>query len=414
MAIVLGDHVPAAAALLKNARDWVANAVGLRIETVALTGNQHVSREEVLAIAGITGTTSLVFLEVEEARERLKGNPWIADATVLKLYPRELQITVKERAAFALWQKAGAVSVIADDGTVLEPYVAPMLLRLPLVVGIGAEAKAKELLALLDRHPALRDLLRASVLVGERRWNLRLKNGIEVRLPEAGAASALERLVALDAETKLLTRDVTVVDLRLRGSCDGPIVGCRRAGAHGGDQREAEEKSRRAHGTRRAGMSSLELGLAPKMKPLPPRRSALVAALDIGTSKIACLIGRLRPREPDDVLRHRSHAVEVLGFGHTLARGIKAGGVVGSCRGGGGNPAMRRSRRAHGEDAAQLRHRLHFRRPARERAHFRVHRPCRLGNRRARHCAGAHGGQPTFHSRRARGAAFVAPRIFGR
>jgi cell division protein FtsQ len=213
--IVLGDHVPAAAALLKNARDWVANAVGLRIETVALTGNQHVSREEVLAIAGITGTTSLVFLEVEEARERLKGNPWIADATVLKLYPRELQITVKERAAFALWQKAGAVSVIADDGTVLEPYVAPMLLRLPLVVGIGAEAKAKELLALLDRHPALRDLLRASVLVGERRWNLRLKNGIEVRLPEASAASALERLVALDAETKLLTCDVTVVDLRL-------------------------------------------------------------------------------------------------------------------------------------------------------------------------------------------------------
>jgi cell division protein FtsA len=75
-------------------------------------------------------------------------------------------------------------------------------------------------------------------------------------------------------------------------------------------------------------MSALQFGLAPKMKPLPPKRSALVAALDVGTSKIACLIGRLRPCQPDDVLRHRSHAVEVLGFGHTLARGIKAGGVV--------------------------------------------------------------------------------------
>jgi len=79
---------------------------------------------------------------------------------------------------------------------------------------------------------------------------------------------------------------------------------------------------------RGAGMSSFQFGLAPKMKPLPPRRSALIAALDVGTSKIACLIGRLRPREPDDVLRHRSHAVEVIGFGHTLARGIKAGGVI--------------------------------------------------------------------------------------
>jgi cell division protein FtsQ len=213
--IVMGDHLPTAAALFKNARDWVANAAGLRIETVALTGNQHVSREEVLAIAGVSGTTSLLFLDVEEARERLKGSPWIADATVLKLYPRELQITVKEREAFALWQKAGAVSVIADDGTVLEPYVAPRLLRLPLVVGIGAETKAKALLTALDRHPALRELVRASVLVGERRWNLRLKNGIEVRLPESDAAAALERLAALEAETKLIARDITIIDLRL-------------------------------------------------------------------------------------------------------------------------------------------------------------------------------------------------------
>jgi cell division protein FtsQ len=213
--IVKGDHLPAVAATLKDARDWVANAAGLRIMSVALTGNHHVSREEVLAIAGVTGTTSLVFLDVEQARERLKSNPWIADATVLKLYPRELQISIKEREAFALWQKAGAVSVIADDGTVLEPYVAPRLIRLPLVVGAGAETKAKEFLAFLDRHPPMRDLVRASVLVGERRWNLRLKNGIEVRLPESGVAAALERLVALDGEKNLITRDVVIIDLRL-------------------------------------------------------------------------------------------------------------------------------------------------------------------------------------------------------
>jgi cell division protein FtsQ len=213
--MVVGNHVAAAIAVFRDARDWAANSAGLRIEAVALTGNQHVSREEVLAIAGITGTTSLLFLDAEQARERLKANPWIADATVLKLYPRELQITLKEREAFALWQKAGLVSVIAADGTVLEPYVAPQMLGLPLVVGAGAEINAKALLALLDRHPAIRDVVRASVFVGERRWNLRLNNGIEVRLPESGAAAALDRLAALDAQTKFTTRDITIIDLRL-------------------------------------------------------------------------------------------------------------------------------------------------------------------------------------------------------
>jgi cell division protein FtsA len=75
-------------------------------------------------------------------------------------------------------------------------------------------------------------------------------------------------------------------------------------------------------------MSSLEHGLTPKMKPMSAKRSAVVCALDIGTSKVACLIGRLTPRSPQEVLRRRSHAVEVLGLGHTQARGMKAGTVV--------------------------------------------------------------------------------------
>jgi cell division protein FtsQ len=212
---VEGDHLSAVVAAVKDARDGVANAAGFRIVSIALAGHHHVSREEVLAVAGITGTTSLVFLDVERTRERLKTNPWIADATVLKLYPGELQVGIKEREPFALWQKEGRVSVIAADGTVLEPYVAPRLIRLPLVVGQGAETRAKDFLALLDRYPGLRDFVQASVLVGERRWNLRLKNGIDVLLPESETASALERLVALDRDNSLITRDIAAIDLRL-------------------------------------------------------------------------------------------------------------------------------------------------------------------------------------------------------
>jgi cell division protein FtsQ len=212
---VKGEHVPAVIAALKDARDAAANAAGFRIVSVALAGQHHISREDVLAAAGVTETTSLLFLDVEQTRERLKSNPWIADATVLKLYPGELQIGIREREAFALWQKDGRVSVIADDGTVLEPYVAPRLIELPLVVGRGAETRAKEFLALLDRYPDLRASVRATVLVGERRWNLRLKNGIDVRLPETDIAPALERLVALDKEKNLTTRDIVAIDLRL-------------------------------------------------------------------------------------------------------------------------------------------------------------------------------------------------------
>jgi cell division protein FtsQ len=212
---IRGGHLPILIDQVKDARNALANAVGFRIAAVSLSGQKEVSREQVLTIAGVTGRASLLFLDVAAARERLLGNPWIADATILKLYPDRLQITVKERQAFALWQKDGRVSVIAEDGTVLEPFVARRYLGLPLVVGRGAHQRAKDFLAFLDRYPDIRSVLRASILVAERRWNLRLKNGLDVRLPEAGVERALDTLVALDREQKLLTRDITAIDLRL-------------------------------------------------------------------------------------------------------------------------------------------------------------------------------------------------------
>jgi cell division protein FtsQ len=213
--VVKGDHVPALTEAFKSARDGLGNQAGFRIKSIAISGNARMSRDEVLAVAGVTNMTSLLFLDVDETRERLKASPWIADASVLKLYPGELQIGVKERNAFALWQKDGQVSVIAQDGTVLDAFVAPGMTRLPLVVGAGAQTQAKAFLDLLDRHPALREQVRASIFVGERRWNLRLKNGIDVQLPETGVAAALDRLVALDGQKNLTTRDIVTIDLRV-------------------------------------------------------------------------------------------------------------------------------------------------------------------------------------------------------
>ena len=212
---VAGQHLPAVIDWTKDARDIAANALGFRIAAISLSGEREVSREEILTTAGVTGRASLLFLDADAARQRLLANPWIADAAVLKLYPNRLQITITERHAFALWQKNGRLSVIAADGTVLEPFVENRYLGLPLVVGRDAERQAKDFLAVVDRYPDIRSALRASILVADRRWDLRLTNGIDVQLPESDVAAALDRLVELDHDKKLLSRDITVVDLRL-------------------------------------------------------------------------------------------------------------------------------------------------------------------------------------------------------
>jgi cell division protein FtsQ len=215
LGVVKGGHVDALAATLSDTRNALANSAGFRITTVAINGRKQLSQDEVLAVGGVNGRSSLLFLDAATVRDKLKTNPWIADATILKLYPGRLQIDIVERTAFALWQQDGRLSVIADDGAVLEPYMSRRFVSLPLVVGKGADTRARDFLALLERYPQVRAVTRVAIFVGERRWNLRLKDGLDVRLPENDVGNALATLSKLDKEERLFSRDIVAVDMRL-------------------------------------------------------------------------------------------------------------------------------------------------------------------------------------------------------
>src|SRR5258707_6939284 len=75
-------------------------------------------------------------------------------------------------------------------------------------------------------------------------------------------------------------------------------------------------------------MTGLDRNQTPKTRPMGQKRTALVASLDIGTSKIACMIARLKQCPPSDALRGRSHAVGLIGYRQIQSRGVKGGAVV--------------------------------------------------------------------------------------
>ncbi len=216
LGIVKGGHAERVLESLGEMRNALANSAGFRITSVVINGRKQLSQDEVLAIGGVNGRSSLLFLDAASVREKLKASRWIAEATVLKLYPGDLRIDIVERKAFALWQQGGHISVISDDGAVLQSYVSEPFLNLPLVVGKGAETRAKDFLALLSRYPQVRAVTKAAVFVGERRWNLRLNDGLDIRLPENDVGQALATLSALDKEDHLLSKDIVAVYLRLQ------------------------------------------------------------------------------------------------------------------------------------------------------------------------------------------------------
>ena len=65
-----------------------------------------------------------------------------------------------------------------------------------------------------------------------------------------------------------------------------------------------------------------------RLKPVQPGRTTLVAVLDIGSTKICCVIARLVPRPEGKALRGRTHSAEVIGFGYGKSSGIKSGVIT--------------------------------------------------------------------------------------
>jgi len=194
--------------------DMAANGLGFRIETVAVTGQHELTDQQIFAAAGVTGTSSLLFLDAEAARQGLEKLPLVKSAQVRKLFPDTLSIALDERKPYALWQRDGVVTVISEDGTVIEPSVDRRFADLPLVVGEGADKRAHEIVSLLAATPLLAGRVKGATLVSERRWNLTLDNGVVVRLPEQDPGPALKNLASLEQDAGVLEKDILAVDMR--------------------------------------------------------------------------------------------------------------------------------------------------------------------------------------------------------
>lgn len=197
----------------------VAQAVtartGFAVDQVRVVGHRETSEIDILEKLDLTGWTSLIGFDVDAARERVSSLPWIEAASVRKVYPETLEIRIVEREPFAIWQHDGQLSIIGRKGNVIVPFTGGRHAELPLVVGAGAAVRAAGFVDEMSRYPDLAGRVKGYILVGERRWDLRLDNGITVKLPETGVDSAIQALLRMDGESGgLFNRQVASIDLR--------------------------------------------------------------------------------------------------------------------------------------------------------------------------------------------------------
>lgn len=193
----------------------VTAGLGLRLHQVIVEGRQKTPETLLRAAIGIAPGDPLLSFSLSAARARIEAIQWVQEAEVERRLPDTIVVRLTERRPFAVWQRDGRFVLIDRDGDVVtDSDVATFASQLPLVVGPGAPSAAAGLLDALANQPDIAGRVAAAVRVGERRWNLRMKNGADIELPEGGEPPALARLAVLQAGHAVLDRPVSI-DLRL-------------------------------------------------------------------------------------------------------------------------------------------------------------------------------------------------------
>lgn len=208
-------EIGATAAALRNGAIELTARAGLSVQHVLVVGRNRSGRDEVARALGAAQGQAILAFDPFAAKARLEKLSWVRAAVVERRLPDTIYLRLVEREPIALWQSEGALALIDREGVVVTREHLGRFPGLPMVVGRGAPEHAEAILDILRSRPVVMDATAAVVRVGGRRWDLTLKDGVTVQLPEDGAARAVTRLAQMIARDGILARDVLAIDMRL-------------------------------------------------------------------------------------------------------------------------------------------------------------------------------------------------------
>lgn len=204
--------------------DWATNktyeiaaANGFYVQDILVDGRHYTDRDVLLALLNTERGDPIFAFDPQEAKDMIERISWVKEAHVERRLPQTIYIGLIEREPVALWQNKKKVRLIDIDGvTITDTDIAPFK-GLPIVVGETAPLVYPVLRPLLIAEPEINNRLEAVIRVGDRRWDMELKNGLTVKLPEENVALALRNLARMQTEDNIFGKDLTEIDMRVEG-----------------------------------------------------------------------------------------------------------------------------------------------------------------------------------------------------
>ena len=186
------------------------------LSALSIQGSSDSLNAEIREILGLNFPISSFDLDLADLRNRVLSLPPVETAEVRLEGGSILHVKVREKVPALLLKDNTGIHVLNKDGDYLRPLLSTEYgSKLPVITGEGAQKAAAEAFILFSALYDKLDEVRGLVLVGGRRWNIVLKSGQVIMLPEKKPEQAVQKILILDKAEKILSRDIAVFDFRL-------------------------------------------------------------------------------------------------------------------------------------------------------------------------------------------------------
>ena len=138
-AVIVISAVAISVHALKSFLDHDARFLIAGTSNIQATGLAQVSRAEMLPVFGEDIGRNVFFVPIAERRKQLEQIPWIEHATVMRLLPDQIRISVTERKPIAFLREGSQVGLVDANGVLLTESPAMMAQHhysFPVVTGI--------------------------------------------------------------------------------------------------------------------------------------------------------------------------------------------------------------------------------------------------------------------------------------
>ena len=187
---------------------------GFAIQNIMVEGRQYTDPNILLAIINVKKGDPLFSVNPKEAQSLISEISWVENVRIERRLPDTLYVGITDRTPLALWKAEKRLKLLDDQGQIIVTDNLQRFSDLVMLVGEHAPEHAPEFIGNLMAEPEIYERVESANLLGDRRWDLYLKGGLVVKLPEEDEALALRRLAQAQSEDGLLDQSLRTIDLR--------------------------------------------------------------------------------------------------------------------------------------------------------------------------------------------------------